>query len=291
MRTKLSIALAQVAPKMGDTEGNFAKVLMNVEKARAANADVVVFPELATSGYLSQGIFLEMAEREATYLGRLMKAAKDIYVVLGIVEETEYGTLYNSAIVLGHGRVLVGEAGGVKQMCYRKCYLPTYGMFEEHRWFAPGERVPVFILDVPDVGRVKAGIVICEDFWHPLPVAAACLRGAQFVCAISSSPKTLRKPTVVDSIIITRAVENCSYIVFVNSAGSEDMVNFWGGSKIISPEGDVLVSAKEREEDFVTGDIDLYKLKKLRQLNPMLRDERREIIEDYLSAYEEMRKA
>lgn len=289
MRTKLRVALAQIAPKMGDTEGNFAKVFENVEKARAAGADAVVFPELATSGYLSQGIFLDTAEREATYLGKLVKTTRDIYVVLGIVEETEYGTLYNSAIMLGHGRVLVGEAGEIKQACYRKCYLPTYGMFEEHRWFAPGERVPTFVLNVPDIGRVRAGVVICEDFWHPLPVAAACLRGAPFVCAISSSPKTLRKPDIVDSLIVTRAVENCTYIVFVNSAGSQDMVNFWGGSKIVSPEGDILCKAKEWDEDFVVGELDLFKQKKIRQLNPMLRDERREVIEDYLSAYQEMR--
>jgi len=286
---KLKVALAQTAPKMGDTAGNFAKVFENVEKARAANADVVVFPELATSGYLSQGIFLEMAEREATYLGKLMKATTDIYAILGMVEETEYGTLYNSAMVLGHGRILVGEASGTKQTCYRKCYLPTYGMFEEHRWFAAGERVPTFVLDVPNVGRVKTGIVICEDFWHPLPVASACLRGAQFVCAISSSPKTLRKPAIVDSLILTRAVENCTYVVFVNSAGSQDMVNFWGGSKIFSPEGEILAKAKDMEEDFVVGELDLYRLKKMRQLNPMLRDERREVVQDYLNAYDEMR--
>lgn len=290
MRSKLIVALAQVASKMGDIEGNLSSVFEYVEKAKAAKADVVVFPELATSGYLSQGIFLETAEREATHLGRLMKASREICVVLGIVEETDYGMLYNSAMVLGHGNVVVGETTGLKQRCYRKCYLPTYGMFEEHKWFASGERIPIFVLDVPDIGRVKCGVVICEDFWHPLPVASTCMRGAQFVCAISSSPKTLRKPRMVDSLIMTRAIENCVYVVFVNSAGSEDMVNFWGGSKIVSAEGEVVVAAKEMEEDFVVGEIDLYKLKKLRQINPMLRDERREVIEDYLSAYEEMRR-
>ncbi len=283
--------MAQIAPKMGDTEANFEKVIRNIRKAQAEKAHLVVFPELATSGYLSQGIFLDVAEREHTYLAELIKMSKDIHVVLGIIEETEYGILHNAAAVFGNGRIIHGHAGEFSQSCYKKCYLPTYGMFEEHRWFTPGERIPTFSLEIPNLGQVRTGVVICEDFWHPLPVATCCMRGAQLVCAISSSPKTLLKPMMVNSLITTRAVENCVYVAFVNSAGSQDMVNFWGGSRIVSPEGETIIKAKDMEEDLVVGEIDLYRLKKARQLNPLLRDERREMIEDYLNAYGEMRNA
>lgn len=289
MRTKINAALAQIAPRMGDVKGNFSKVIENVRRAKREGVDVVVFPELATAGYLSQGTFLEAPEQGGPYFRRLLGETRNLHVILGFVEETELGILHNSAVVLGGGRVIEGKAGHLKPKSYKKCYPPTYGMFEELRWFAPGSNVPVFDLNIAGVGRVGTGVIICEDFWQPLPARIAAMRGAEFITAIAASPKTLSKPQVVDALLKTRAIENSTYVIFVNAAGSQDMVNFWGGSCIISPEGDVLVRAKMREEDFVVGEIDLYKMRKIRQLNPMLRDERRELIEDYYQAFKEMK--
>lgn len=288
-KTTIRIALAQIAPKMGDIEGNFSKVFSFVERAKKGGADLVVFPELATAGYLSQGLFLETPEKEESHLDTLLQISTGIYSILGIVEESDMGILYNSAIVVGRGRLSKGYAGDYQTKSYRKCYLPTYGMFEERRWFSPGERVPVFPIKIDGVGVLKVGLAICEDFWHPLPSRIAALRGADVLFFLSSSPKTLSKPHIVDALITTRAVENTTYIGFVNSAGSQDMVNFWGGSKLISPEGEVLAKGRLRYEDLVFGEIDLYRLRKVRQTNPMLRDERREMLEDYLRAYQEMR--
>jgi predicted amidohydrolase len=274
---------------MGDIEYNFGKVFKSIDMAKEKDADIVVFPELSTAGYLSQGIFLEAPEREQPYLSKLLEVSMGIHVVLGFVEETELGILHNSAIIVGDGSIIMGKAGGALQRCYRKCYLPTYGMFEETRWFDPGDRVPTFQIKLPSKGIVTTAIVICEDFWQPLPIRIACMRGAQFVNAISASPKTLKKPSQVDALLKARAIENATYVVFVNQVGSQDMVNFWGGSKIVGPDGSVLVEASEMQEDLVVGDLDLYALRKFREVNPMLRNEREQMIRDYLAAYKEMR--
>ncbi|WP_449461605.1 hypothetical protein PQ610_04280 [Tardisphaera miroshnichenkoae] len=284
------IALAQIGPKMGDVAANFEKIRTYTEKALAAGADVVVFPELATAGYLSQGIFFDVAEKLSSGLKALADVASGISVVLGLVEEDEMGNLYNSAMVLRNGEVVKGTWQGRKVSSYRKLYLPTYGMFEESRWFTPGSGVPVYELDSRE-GSFKGAIVICEDYWQPLTIRIAALRGAQVIFAIASSPKTLQKPKMTHSLLVARAIENTSYVVFVNQAGSQDMVNFWGGSEIIDFEGNTVVSAPLREEALVVGDVDLYRERKYREINPMLKEERAEVIEDYQSAFAEMRRS
>ncbi len=289
MNTKVRLALVQISPKMGDVRANFAKVFEKIRIAKKASADLVIFPELATAGYLSQGSFLEAGEKSSPYMRKLLSETKGIGLILGFVEENELGFLYNSALAIDQGKLSPGKAGDVFQKHYRKCYLPTYGMFEDKRWFAPGDRVPVFTFHARNAGSFTVATIICEDLWHPLPARIGSMRGAQLIAVLSASPKTLTKPDVVDALLKARAIENANYVAFANQAGSQDMVNFWGGSKIVSPEGQVLAEGKLREEDLVVADIDLYKLRKYRQLNPMLRDERKEMIEDYMRAYEEMR--
>ncbi|MFP3219741.1 MAG: nitrilase-related carbon-nitrogen hydrolase [Candidatus Marsarchaeota archaeon] len=285
---KVKVALAQVAPKMGDVEGNFGKIIDFVDRSVSQGADVVVFPELATAGYLSQGIFFDVAEKSNPNLVRVADAAKGISVVLGLVEEDDMGNLYNAAMVLRDGQIVKGKWMGKDVTSYRKLYLPTYGMFEESRWFAPGSSVPIYDLE-SKTGRFRAGVVICEDYWQPLSVRIAAMRGAQVVFAIASSPKTLQKPKMTHSLLVARAIENALYVVFVNQAGSQDMVNFWGGSEVIDFEGNSLVTAPLREEALVFADLDLYRERKYREVNPMLREERGEVIEDYARAFKEMR--
>ncbi len=287
---KVRVGLAQIAPRLGKLDYNFAKIFGNIENAQSKLADIVVFPELATCGYLSQGALLEHREKGNRYLRKLLQETAKIYAVVGMVEETELGTLHNCALVVGHGGVIPGNTSGSQVTSYRKCYLPTYGMFEELRWFGQGVSVPIFSLKLAE-SNVRMGVIICEDLWQPLPARIASARGAQVIMVIASSPKTLAKPRIVDSLLRARAVENTTYMVFVNASGSQDMVNFWGGSKIVSPEGEILLEAKHGEEDLVVGEIDLYKELKVREMNPMLREERKEIIEDYLKAFEEMRRS
>jgi predicted amidohydrolase len=288
MSDTVRVAVAQIAPKMGDVEGNVGKILEGIERARRSQAHLVLFPELSTAGYLSQGLFLEAAERERGLLSRLLEACRGIYAVFGIVEDTEMGVLYNSALVLGEGRIIEGEWSSSTTRSYRKCYLPTYGMFEEKRWFAPGHGVPVFPVKPAGVRPFKLGVLICEDLWQPLPARIAAMRGASVVAILASSPKTLDKPRVVDALLKARAIENTVYAIYVNAAGSQDLVTFWGGSKVVGPNGEVLAEGRLNEEDFFLAELDLYRLRKFRETHPYLRDERMEMIEDYMNAYREM---
>jgi predicted amidohydrolase len=283
----IRVALAQMKPRIGDLEGNVRRILEFIDEAKQKRADLVAFPELATAGYLSQGLFLEVAEAWAKWFTRLLEASRGITVVVGTVEEDHRGFLYNSALVLDDGRLAEGELDrGRKVTSYRKCYLPTYGMFEEARWFAPGKHVPVFNLRRGDRSW-RMAVIICEDLWQPLPSRIAALRGAQLICAIASSPKTFQKPEIVEALLRARAIENTVYMAYVNAVGSQDMVNFWGGSSVVDGEGKVIARAGLREQELLVADLDLYALKKLRELNPYLREERRELIEDYMRAYEE----
>ena len=285
---RIRVALAQIAPKMGDVDANFQKIYSFTEAAVKNAADVIVFPDLATAGYLSQGIFFDVAEKSNPNQKKLAELAKDINVVLGLVEEDPMGTLYNAAMIVSNGDVIKANWLGKKVSSYRKLYLPTYGMFEESRWFAPGSGVPVYDLS-SKTGSFKAGVVICEDYWQPLSARIAATRGAQVVFAIASSPKTLQKPKMTHSLLVARAIENALYVVFVNQVGSQDMVNFWGGSEVIDFEGNSIASAPLREESLVVADLDLYKERKFREINPMLKEEREEVIKDYEAAFKEMR--
>jgi predicted amidohydrolase len=114
------------------------------------------------------------------------------------------------------------------------------------------------------------------------------MRGASVVAILASSPKTLDKPRVVDALLRARAIENTVYAIYVNAAGSQDLVTFWGGSKVVGPNGEVLAEGRLNEEDFFLAELDLYRLRKFRETHPYLRDERMEMIEDYMNAYREM---
>lgn len=285
---KIKVALAQIAPTMGDVEGNLEKIKKFALEAAQQGADVVAFPELATAGYLSQGMFYDVAEKLSSGLERFAKSVSDVNVILGLVEEDDMGNLYNSALVIRNGEVVKGNWRGRPVSTYRKLYLPTYGMFEESRWFTPGSGVPVYTLSSGS-GSFRSGIVICEDYWQPLSVRIAAMRGAQVVFAIASSPKTLQKPRMTHSLLVARAIENAVYVVFVNEAGSQDMVNFWGGSEVIGFDGNAVASAPLREEALVVAELDLYQQRKYREINPMLKEEREEIIRDYAEALREMR--
>jgi len=287
---RIRVAVGQMAPKMGDVRGNFAKLMNMTRAAVDSKADIVVFPELATAGYLSQAIFYDVAEKSSQYLQELAEEAKGISVVLGLVEEDRSGTLYNSAMVLRDGQAASGIWKGKQVKSYRKLYLPTYGMFEESRWFAPGSGVPVYDLDT-EHGSFRAGIIICEDYWQPLPARIAAARGADIILAIAGSPKSFGKPAMTHALLTARAIENSTYVAFSNQAGSQDMVNFWGGSEVIDYKGVVVASAPLREENLLIAEVDLYKQRKYREINPIVREEREEVIRDYDEAFKEMREA
>jgi NAD+ synthase (glutamine-hydrolysing) len=190
------------------------------------------------------------------------------------VEKDNLGFFYNSAALLGNGEHLGS---------YRKVQLVNYRLFDEKRYFKPGSRLPVF--ETP-FGRV--GVLICEDVWYPEPARALTFRGAEVILVLNSSPFERGKVELWRNILRQRVYDNMLPMAFVNQAGTQDGVTYWGGSMVISASGDEIARGKILEEDFLICDIDLDESKRLRRRDIRVREVRREILEEVLRAYEEM---
>jgi predicted amidohydrolase len=259
---KFTIAVAQIDNVLGDLQKNIAKHIDYVRRAKEGGADLVVFPELSLAGYLIKDSNWDLAIRptDEKLLSSLMKESNDISILLGCVEESaDYG-IYNSAFFFEKGKV---------QSVHKKIYLPTYGMFEEMRYFSAGKTVRAFD---SCVGRL--GVVICEDLWHlPLPYILA-QDGAQVIIAIAASPTRLSGDDARTQIAQVNSEQHrayarllSSYMVYCNRVGFEDGVNFWGGSEIIGPNGDTIVQAKLFEEQIIFAELDGNDVRRARRFS------------------------
>jgi len=228
---KFNVALCQISPVIADLEKNLAKHLDFIEKARARGADLALFPELSLTGYLLRDAVHEVALRlDDSKLDPLKEASRDISIAFGMVEESEDYLFYNSAIYLEKGQI-VGS--------HRKVYLLTYGMFEEGRFFAPGNKVRAF-----DTRIGRMGMLICYDMWHaPMPLILAH-DGALVILALSASPtRGVGTEEVADNTRVWELLNRFYaktqglYVVFSNLAGFEDGINFWGAPKWWNPGG------------------------------------------------------
>ncbi|MEM4703968.1 MAG: carbon-nitrogen hydrolase family protein, partial [Candidatus Bathyarchaeia archaeon] len=195
------------------------------------------------------------------------KIAKNanVYVVFGMPELSEktQATLYNVS-------VLVGPQGYIGK--YRKMYLPTHSVFEEKRYFRPGYQAAVFPTELG-----KIGLIVCYDVFFPEVSRLARLEGAQLIVCISASPATRR--SFFETLTTARAIENTSFLAFVNLASIEDGLQFWGGSRLIGPQGRILAIAKYDEPDLVIGEVDYADAKTVETFVPTLRDLRPELFE------------
>ncbi len=265
--TPITIGLAQIYPTLGDVEKNRAIVRDGIERARAAGVDLLVFPELALSGYFLKDIVPYAAcARESPTLAEIAEASTDMAIILGYVEEGPQHLYYNAASLFDGGRLVHH---------HRKVYLPTYGMFEEQRYFARGEA-----FRAADTRFGRMGLALCEDLWHTS--AAYCLwqDGADILVILSASPG--RGVTDSERLTITETWERLTatyaqmysqIVIFVNRVGYEDGINFWGGSEILGPDGRRLAKAPYFDEDFVTCKVDLADIRRRRVVDTTLRDE------------------
>ncbi|MBI1805684.1 MAG: acyltransferase [Ignavibacteria bacterium] len=258
---KFTIALAQVDNVLGDLHRNIKHHLDFVRRAKDGGADLVVFPELSLSGYSIRDINWEVAIRpdDEKLLAELIKESREISILLGCVEESKEYNIHNAAFLF--------EKGSVRSV-HRKIYPPTYGMFEELRYFSPGGSVRA--VDA-NVGRL--GVLICEDLWHlPLPYILA-QDGAQVIIGMSASPTRLTGEKAIQIAKINSEQHRAfarllsSYVIFCNRVGFEDGVNFWGGSEIVGPDGEVIVQAKLFEEDLVFAEIDGNEVRRARRFS------------------------
>jgi predicted amidohydrolase len=270
----LRIALAQIAPRLGDVEENLARHHELLSAARSEGANLVVFPELGLTGYLLQDLAGEVAMRlDDPRLSQLAAATTDLSAVISFVEESADHRLFISAGLFEDGEL---------RHVHRKLFLPTYGLFDERRFFAAGDALRA----VESRLGLGIGLAVCEDFWHLAVPQVLALDGAQILINVSSSPGRdlaatnevgLGTATSWRTLMRTYAQLTTSFVVFCNRVGVEESISFWGGSEVISPTGEVLFGAPLYDEGLFTVDISLADVRRERIVLPLLRDERPEL--------------
>jgi len=272
---KLSLALAQINTKLGDVPANLEKHLACIKDAKASGADLVLFPELSLTGYVLQDLVPAVAtltEADHPVFQPLLEASRTVDLVVGFVDEDPRHRFYIASAYLSQGKFV---------HIHHKVYLPTYGLFDEGRFFAPGDSVRAF-----DTRFGRVGMLICEDFWHASPPYLLWQDGADLLLLSSASPG--RGLTAEPQLESARWVEHINqayaslftaFVAHANRTGFEDGLNFWGGSTVFDPNGELLAQAPYFEESLTLTEIDLNQLHRTRARLPLLRDERPELVE------------
>ncbi len=259
------IALAQIAPTLGNIERNVKLHAEWCERAIAGGATAIIFPELSLTGYTLRDLNFECAVglEETTY-SALKELSKKITIIAGAVERDARGAVYNAAFLFEHGEV---------RHTHRKVYLPTYGIFEEGRYFTAGRKAESFASE--RLGSV--GLLVCEDLWHPSLPYIQALGGAQLLVTIAASPTRLETGelaarSATPEIYTINREHHASYarllgcyVAFVNRVGVEDGVNFWGGSELVAPSGQCIACGKFFDEDLIFAEIDPMQIQHARQ--------------------------
>ena len=272
---KLNLGLAQINTKLGDVQCNLERHLAMAKQAWQAGLDLLVFPELSLTGYALQDLVPTVAchpEPDDPIFSPLLYASREIDLMVGFVEEDARNRFFIASAYLSQGEVV---------HVHHKVYLPTYGLFDEGRFFAPGNSVRAF-----DTRFGRFGMLICEDFWHTSPPYLLWLDGADVLLFASASPgRGLNgEPKLASSAWVehtNRAYAGLftTFVVHSNRTGFEDGLNFWGGSTIFDPDGKLIVQGPYFEEALTTSEIDLNQLHRTRAQMPLLRDERPELVQ------------
>lgn len=272
---KIKIALAQFSSKLGDVKANLQQHLEQIEQAQEQGVDLLIFPELSLTGYalldLAVVSALKPHEKDPVF-NDLLQASHDIDLIVGFVHEDRRHRFYIASAYLSGGSIL---------HIHNKVYLPTYGMFDEGRFFAPGNAVRAF-----DTRFGRVGMLICEDFWHASLPYLLWLDGADILLFTSSSPgrglsaaPRLSSSEWVEHTLRAYAGLFTNFVAHANRVGYEDGLNFWGGSTIFDPNGDLVLRAPDFESTLAVAEIDLNQLHRSRARLPLLRDERADLVQ------------
>ena len=264
----LRIAMAQINPTVGDIAGNTRLIQTWIKEARRAKADLVAFPELAVTGYPPEDLLFKPRFIEDTQ--RALKAvaaeARGLVVVVGYVGQGATAVsaseapsfplagrheLYNEAAVLSDRRILA---------TYRKRHLPNYGVFDESRYFHPGSRLPLLVLNGATVG-----VNICEDIWFSDgPTRLQASAGAEIIVNINASPFHVGKGRMREQVLATRARENRVIVTYTNTVGGQDELVFDGCSMIVDQAGEIVGRGKAFEQDLIVADLDVAAVGRVR---------------------------
>lgn len=269
----MKVALAQISPHLGNLRKNLELHLQSIEKAKKKKADLLIFPELSLTGYTLMDMVDEVSLEPGKnpIFKKLKAASREISLVVGFVEEMEKGLFYNSAAFLSKGKIL---------HIHRKVFLPTFGMFDEARFYAQGKNFHTFPTPFG-----KAGMMICRDF---LSYGASYLLfagGAEIIIVISAAPG--RGTALEESYETSRMWEimgetisrfSTAFLIYCNRVGFEDGKHFAGGSFIFNPSGEMIARAAYVDKDFLFYEINLDEVREIRRKWPYKRDDKPEII-------------
>ena len=269
MKRKIKLALAQISSRRENKKENLRKIEEFTKKAKEAAADLVIFPELSLTGYVVHDQIYELAETiPGPSTQRIEELAKKtgMHIIFGMPELSKKAeaTIFNTAVFVGP-KGIIGK--------YRKMYLPTHSVFEEKRYFRPGYQTAAFNTPLGNIG-----LCICYDLFFPEVCRLTRLKGAELIISISASPAVRR--SYFEILTAARALENTVFLAYVNLVGVEDGLQFWGGSRLIGPTGDVIAKAKYDEEDFVTCEVDYSDMRPAETFIPTLRDLRPELFDE-----------
>ncbi len=277
---KFKLALAQFAPRLGDVDANLKRILELAAHARKQGADLAIFPELALTGYYLKDLVTDVAVRltsDETHVAQLATASRGMDLIVGLAEEDARHRYYIAAAYFSEGRIA---------HVHRKVYLPTYRLFDDARFFAPGDSLRAF-----DTRFGRMGLMICEDAWHISTPYVLWMDGADFLVDISASPgygvskdaaaaseQAPASGASVNAFLRAYAELTTNFIFYCNRVGMEDGIAFWGGSRVIAPDGETIASAPDFEESLTIAEIDTDALRRARLALPTLRDEQRELV-------------
>ena len=256
----VNLLLAQTGPKVGNKERNLKQIAEQTSKARRKNIDLLIFPELHLTGYSMRDEVSHLAEPipgPSTKKVEALAKEHDVHIVLGMPEESEVkGVIHNTAVLVGP-KGLIGK--------YRKIHLPTHSVFEERRYYRPGRQAAVFKTEIGTIG-----LNICYDLYFPELTRLQTLQGAELIVCISASPGLRRR--FFEGFCLSRAMENAIYLAYVNRVGVEEGLQFWGGSRVVAPNGSVLAQCKYDIEDFQPCKVDLDEVSRARVFIPTIKD-------------------
>jgi predicted amidohydrolase len=270
----VKVAVGQIAPVLADLDKNIEKHEKLVMRAIDENADIILFPELSLTGYSLKDATYDVAlNKNDKKLDKLKKLSSKISISCGFVEMGNRHELYNSNLFFEDEKIAA---------LHRKVYLPTYGVFEEERYFSSGNRFKAF-----DSKWTRFGVLVCEDIWHSASGLILALDGATVILVSAAgltrgTSKDEKPENIVawETLIKSLAISTTSYIVFANRVGVEDGLVFWGGSEIVQPSGQTIAKADYYSEQLLVSEIDMFKLKHSRLNATILSDEKLPVLID-----------
>ena len=252
---RLRLGMAQINSTVGDFEGNTRKILEAIAGSKSLGIDLITFPELAVCGYPPEDLLLKphFIEKNLLALREIAGECRGITAVIGFVDRDD--GIYNAAAIIHKGRVID---------IYHKIHLPNYGVFDEYRYFKPGQRYPVY-----NLGGISIGINICEDIWCQFgPTHYQTAAGAELIINISASPYYFRRLEDRRQMLSSRARDNIAIVAYNNLVGGQDELVFDGGSMVFDESGQLIASGRQFVEELIITDLDTSSIAAKRRASP-----------------------